>query len=66
MRSVKSRSFEPPPFQTIQKLIKGAKWKEVRDMLEGITDATILHIIDTGGQPEFYEILHCTSTPLFT
>lgn len=55
--SVKSRSFEPPPFQTIQKLIKGAKWKEVRNMLEGITDATILHIIDTGGQPEFYEIL---------
>ena len=44
-------------FQEIEELIKQFKWKEAHEMLKGITQTTIMHITDTGGQPEFFEIL---------
>ena len=33
------------------------QWKEIREGLKAIEDITVLHITDTGGQPEFYDIL---------
>ena len=44
-------------FQEIEELIKQSKWREAHQMLKGITQTTIMHITDTGGQPEFFEIL---------
>ena len=38
-------------------MIKYQKWKEVQKMLQNVEDITLLQIIDTGGQPEFHEIL---------
>ena len=44
-------------FRQIENFIKKSKWREAHQMLEGIMQTTILHITDTGGQPEFFEIL---------
>ena len=44
-------------FQEIEDLIKISKWREAHQMLEGVMQPIILHITDTGGQPEFFEIL---------
>ena len=41
----------------IKSVTTSTKWKEVRSSLKAIEDMTILHITDTGGQPEFYDIL---------
>ena len=39
------------------KMVKDKNWKEIRELLENAQDITLLQIIDTGGQPEFHEIL---------
>ena len=44
-------------FTEIEELIKHSEWREAHQMLKGITQTTIMHITDTGGQPEFFEIL---------
>ena len=44
-------------FREIEELIKQFKWREAHEMLKGIVQTTIMHITDTGGQPEFFEIL---------
>ena len=41
----------------IKNMTSTKSWEEIRQQLKGIEDTTILHITDTGGQPEFYEIL---------
>ena len=50
-----------PKDGALEKFIKNItdtlQWKEIREGLKAIEDITILHITDTGGQPEFYDIL---------
>ena len=62
-----SQAFEEPSnkspldrqgmFTEIEEMIKHSEWREAHQMLKGITQTTIMHITDTGGQPEFFEIL---------
>ena len=44
-------------YALIQQFLQQAKWKEAQAMLEGMKETTLLYVIDTGGQPEFFEIL---------
>ena len=46
-------------FHIVQQFIKESKWDEVQRVLEDldVKDTTLFHVIDTGGQPEFFEIL---------
>ena len=46
-------------FHIVQQFIKESKWDEVQRVLEvlDVKDMTLFHVIDTGGQPEFFEIL---------
>ena len=46
-------------FHVVQQFIKESKWDEVQRVLEDldVKDMTLFHVIDTGGQPEFFEIL---------
>ena len=41
----------------VQEMIKADRWKELQELLKDVNDLTMLQIIDTGGQPEFHEIL---------
>ena len=41
----------------VQEMIKAGRWKELQELLKDVDDLTMLQIIDTGGQPEFHEIL---------
>ena len=43
--------------QKIRKLVQKGKWKKAGSILKGIGDITVMYIIDTGGQPEFFQIL---------
>ena len=58
---VLGRGRRLPRDGALQKFLKNVtaseQWKEVREGLKAIEDITILHITDTGGQPEFYDIL---------
>ena len=40
----------------IRNLIKNKKWKKMRSLLE-FNDVTLLNIVDTGGQPEYQDII---------
>ena len=57
---VKAVNRNLPKDGILEKFIKhmtAKQWKNVREDLKAIEDITILHITDTGGQPEFYDIL---------
>ena len=41
----------------LRKMVKDKNWKEIQELLKNAQDITLLQIIDTGGQPEFHEIL---------
>ena len=43
--------------QKIRQLVQIGKWKKAGSILKGIGDITVMYIIDTGGQPEFFQIL---------
>ena len=43
-------------------MVKDKNWKEIRELLENAQDITLLQIIETGGQPEFHEILSLLMT----
>ena len=57
---VANPSYLVPPNRSnprfIRNLIKNKSWKEMRNLLE-FEDVTLLNIVDTGGQPEFQDIL---------
>ena len=38
-------------------LVEADDWTSVREKLSGVEDITLLHVIDSGGQPECHEIL---------
>ena len=44
-------------FVLLQEFIRQSKWDTVQSLLKSVNDATLFHVIDTGGQPEFFEIL---------
>ena len=44
-------------FHLLQDFIQKAKWNEAQTLLKDINDLTLFHVIDTGGQPEFFEVL---------
>ena len=44
-------------FHLLQEFIRKAKWNEAQTLLKDINDLTLFHVIDTGGQPEFFEVL---------
>ena len=53
-----NRQPKQPDFSHIREFISSTNWKKVKEIVESVVlDATILYITDTGGQPEFYEIL---------
>ena len=41
-------------FEMFQQSLKSGRWEELKPLLE---DSTVIHMIDTGGQPEFHEML---------
>ena len=41
----------------IQSCLSEGNWKDLSERLKNIEDATLLQMIDVGGQPEFHEIL---------
>ena len=41
----------------IRNLIKKKSWKKMRNLLKEFQDVTLLNIVDTGGQPEYQDIL---------
>ena len=43
--------------EEVTRLAQAEEWEEVTKKLSGIKDITILHVIDSGGQPECHEIL---------
>ena len=45
------------PLSILREMVKDKNWKEIQGLLENVQDITLLQIIDTGGQPEFHEIL---------
>ena len=46
--------FDP---RYIRSLIKSKCWKKMRSILKEFEDVTLLNIVDTGGQPEYQDIL---------
>ena len=52
----------PPPSNNfnsryIRNLIKKKSWKKMRNLLNEFKDVTLLNVVDTGGQPEYQDIL---------
>ena len=43
--------------EEVTRLAQAEEWEEITKKLSGIKDVTILHVIDSGGQPECHEIL---------
>ena len=41
----------------IRNLIKQKSWKKMRNLLKEFKDVTLLNVVDTGGQPEYQDIL---------
>ena len=41
----------------IRSLIKKKSWKKMRNLLKEFKDVTLLNVVDTGGQPEYQDIL---------
>ena len=46
---------EPDPF--LVRIVQERRWKELEEIFRNMKDFTLLQMIDTGGQPEFQEIL---------
>ena len=44
-------------FVLLQEFIRQSKWDTVQSLLKSVNETTLFHVIDTGGQPEFFEIL---------
>ena len=48
------KNFDP---HYIRNLIKQKSWRKMRNLLKEFKDVTLLNIVDTGGQPEYQDIL---------
>ena len=48
---------KPPDMHFIRDLLKKKRWKKIRNLIKEFDDVTLLNIVDTGGQPEYQDIL---------
>ena len=48
---------EPDSVPFLVRMVQERKWKELEEVFRNMKDFTLLQMIDTGGQPEFQEIL---------
>ena len=55
--SAQTDSEQEAMVASMTRLAQAGEWEEVTKKLSGIRDITILHVIDSGGQPECHEIL---------
>ena len=48
---------EPDSVPFLVRMVQERRWKELEEVFQNMKDFTLLQMIDTGGQPEFQEIL---------